>query len=62
MVRVMGRVVKELIENDKVKSYSSKSVGKLESEELKRNYRLEKRRRKKEVDIDQKLERLKENS
>lgn len=58
--RVMGRIARELIENDGAESYSSEPTERLGNEELEKSYRLEKRPRKEDTDIDQKLERLKE--
>lgn len=58
--RVRGRIVRELIENDGVESSSFDMAERLGSEELERNYRLEKRLRREEADVDQKLKRLKE--
>ncbi|XP_021626982.1 uncharacterized protein LOC110625651 [Manihot esculenta] len=53
-------MVRELIENDEVESYATEPTRRSESEELERGYRLEKRPRKEEADVDQKLKRLKE--
>lgn len=56
-----GRIARELIKNDGTKSYSSKPIEKDESEELEGNhYRLERRPGREDTEVDQKLERLKE--
>lgn len=52
--------MRELIENDGAESYSSEPAESLESEELERSYRLKKRSRREDTDVDQKVERLKE--
>lgn len=60
ITRERGRVVREFIENHGAESYYSELVERLESEELEKNYHLKKRPKREEVDINQKLERLKE--
>lgn len=53
MARLRGRIVKELIENDRVTSYSSEPVERCESEELEgSDYYLEKRPRREETEVD----------
>lgn len=62
VARVKGMIARKLIENNKVESCSFEPAERSGSEEIerKRSYRLEKRPRREDTDVDQKLEKLKE--
>lgn len=52
IARTRGLVVREFIKNDEAESYSFELTERSESEELERNYHLEKRPRREEKDVD----------
>lgn len=61
VARMRGRIERKLIENDGTESYFSELAERYESKELEwSHYCLEKRPKREDTKVDQKLERLKE--